>query len=107
MQYAPDINLLRTLDIKNQIGETFTRSESQAGQVEFVRITRRTDSRALLNLTVGLLQRINKFQCNFWRMLQIVLNRAFNIRICPLMANKLFHLLEFKRLLIPERSSAK
>lgn len=107
MQYAPDVNLLRTFDIKNQTGKASALSESQTWQIELMRIARRADSRTLLNLAVGLLKRINKWQGNFRRMLQIIFDRFLNIQVCPLVANKRFHLLSFRRWLIPERNPAK
>jgi hypothetical protein len=38
MQYAPDVYLLFSLDVENQIGETFALPEAQAGKIEFVRV---------------------------------------------------------------------
>ncbi len=107
MQDTPDVDLIRTLKVKHQIGISFATPKSKPGQIQFMRIAQRSGARLALNVAVSLFERIDERQNVFRRILQVVIDGFLNILVRPLAANDVFHRLPGRRFLIPARSDAK
>ena len=82
VQHAPDIDVLRALDVEHKVGIACTRRETQAGQIQFVGVARRSGSRMATDVRIGLLDGINEAErCLLSVFAEVLGNRVINVPV--------------------------
>lgn len=85
MQYTPDIDMVRTLNVEHEVWIARQRPCAQTRQVEFMGVAWRTCGRVATDVPVSLLQRIDEAHCHgFARLTQVVGDGLVHIPICLL-----------------------
>lgn len=80
MQDAPDIDVILTFDVKNELRISIQRPATQTGQIERVRIARRSGCRISADVRIRVLQCRDKSECSlFCILVQVMRNRLVYI----------------------------
>jgi Glutathione S-transferase, C-terminal domain len=62
LQHTPDIDMVRVLDVEDEIGIARQRPESQSGQIQLMGVTRRAGRRMSADVHIGTLQGVDEAQ---------------------------------------------
>lgn len=82
MQNTPNIDMVWSLDVENQMRIAGQWPSTQSRQIKFLRVTRRAGPRMAAEMNIGLLKRINKTERSLWRIFtQVVRNSLINIHV--------------------------
>lgn len=88
VEHAPDIDVVRALDVKHQMRVAGQWPDTQAQQIEFVRVTRRARAKVATDMGVGLLQRVDEtLCCLLCSLIQVIGNGLVNVPVGLLTRN--------------------